>query len=101
MSSIFLFLYKYNVTEIGLCYWTGCIDWGEFSRLLPEDGERIQSPKRCVLKYKQDGVLDKSRTMDNVHKVSNCINVPSLRTFKSYLGCGVGRKSSRKLYSRN
>jgi hypothetical protein len=34
--------------------------------VLPEDGGGIQSPKLCVLKYKQDGVLDKNRTMDNL-----------------------------------
>jgi hypothetical protein len=34
--------------EIG----TSSIDW-----FLPEDGARIQSVKRCVLKYKQDGVF--------------------------------------------
>jgi hypothetical protein len=28
-------------------------------KVLPEHGERIQSPKLCVLKYKQDGILDK------------------------------------------
>jgi hypothetical protein len=32
------------------------------------DGDRIQSPKRCVLKYKQDGALDKIRAMANVQK---------------------------------
>jgi hypothetical protein len=23
------------------------VDWAQLSRLLPEDGDRIQSPKRC------------------------------------------------------
>jgi hypothetical protein len=32
----------------------------------------VQSPKSCVLKYKQDGVLDKNRTMDNVQKHNTC-----------------------------
>jgi hypothetical protein len=32
---------------------------GPTEQVLPEDGERIQSPKRCVLKYEQDGVLNK------------------------------------------
>jgi hypothetical protein len=27
------------------------------TQVLPEDGERIKSPKRCVLKNKQDGVF--------------------------------------------
>jgi hypothetical protein len=38
----------------------------------PEDGDRIQSPKRCVLKNKQDGVLDKDKMMDNVQKHNIC-----------------------------
>jgi hypothetical protein len=37
-------------------------------QILPEDGDRFQSPKRCVLKYKQDGVLNKDNKMDNVQK---------------------------------
>jgi hypothetical protein len=44
--------------------------------VLPEGGDRIQSPKRCVLKYKEDGVLDKNRTMDNVQKHNIFSNVP-------------------------
>jgi hypothetical protein len=35
----------------------------------PGDGNRIQSPKHCVLICKQEGVLDKNRTMDNVQSV--------------------------------
>jgi hypothetical protein len=45
------------------------------SPYLPEDGDRIQSPKRCV--------LNKSRTMDNVQKQNNCLNVLSSQTFRS------------------
>jgi hypothetical protein len=45
---------------------------GPTENVLPEDGDRIQSPKRCILKYKQDGVLDKNRTMDNVQKHNIC-----------------------------
>jgi hypothetical protein len=41
--------------------------------ILPEDRNRIQSLKRCVFRYKQDGVLDKNRTMDNVQKHNICI----------------------------
>jgi hypothetical protein len=41
-------------------------------QVLPEDGDRIQSPKRYVLKEKQDDVLDKDKTMDNVRKRSIC-----------------------------
>jgi hypothetical protein len=42
--------------------------------ILPEDGSRIQSTKRCVLTYKQDGVLDKNRTVVNVQKHNICTN---------------------------
>jgi hypothetical protein len=45
----------------------------------------MQSPKRCVLKYKQGGGLDKSRTMDNVQKHNICTNVSSSQTVRSYL----------------
>jgi hypothetical protein len=34
---------------------TSSIDWAKLSRVLPEDGDRIQSPKRRVSKNKQDG----------------------------------------------
>jgi hypothetical protein len=26
---------------------TSSVDWAQLSRFLPEDGDRIQSPKRC------------------------------------------------------
>jgi hypothetical protein len=45
-----------ELVPTGLEIGTSSIDWA-----LPEDGDRIQSPKSCVLKYKQDGVLDKNR----------------------------------------
>jgi hypothetical protein len=45
---------------------------------------RIQSPKRCGLKYKQDGVLNKNRTMDNAKKYNICTNVPLSQTFRFY-----------------
>jgi hypothetical protein len=32
---------------------TSSIDWVQLSRFLPEDGDRIQSPKRYVLNKKQ------------------------------------------------
>jgi hypothetical protein len=34
----------------------------------------IQSPKRRVLKNKQDSLLDKDKTMDNVRKHNICNN---------------------------
>jgi hypothetical protein len=40
---------------------------GPTESVLPEDGDRIQSPKR-VLKNKEDYVLDKGKSMDNVQK---------------------------------
>jgi hypothetical protein len=45
---------------------------GPTEYVLPEDGDRIQSPKLCVLKNKQDGVLDKDKMMDNVQKHNIC-----------------------------
>jgi hypothetical protein len=36
------------------------------------DGDRIQSPKRCVLKYEQKCVLDQNRAVDNVQKHNIC-----------------------------
>jgi hypothetical protein len=44
----------------------------------------MQSPKRCVLKYQEDGALDENRTMDNVQKHNICTNVPSSQTFRPY-----------------
>jgi hypothetical protein len=40
--------------------------------VLPEDGDRIQFPKRCVLKEKQDDFLNKDKMMDNVQKHNIC-----------------------------
>jgi hypothetical protein len=42
--------------EIG----TSSIDWAQLSRFLSEDGDRTQSQKRCVMIYKQNGVLNKT-----------------------------------------
>jgi hypothetical protein len=36
--------------------------------ILPEDGDKIQSPKHFILKNKQDSVLDEDRMMENVQK---------------------------------
>jgi hypothetical protein len=51
---------------------TNSIDWARQSRILPEGGDRVQSPKCCFI-Y----VNIKNWTMDNVQKVSNCIHIPS------------------------
>jgi hypothetical protein len=46
--------------------YSGAID--RDSCCLQRDGDKIQAPKRPVLKYKQDGGLDRNRKMDNVQK---------------------------------
>jgi hypothetical protein len=48
------------------------MDWAQLSRILPEDGDRIQYPKRCVLNKK-------TGSLDNVQKLNNFINIPSLK----------------------
>jgi hypothetical protein len=60
------------------------LDWALLSGPLPEEGDRIRFPKRCVLKNKQGGVFDKNRTMDNVQEHNICTNVPSSQTSRSY-----------------
>jgi hypothetical protein len=52
------------------------VSWAQLSRLFPEDGDGVQSPKLFFL-------VIKTRMMDNVQKVSNCIDVPSSQTFRS------------------
>jgi hypothetical protein len=68
---------------------------------MPEDGDRIQSPKSCVFKYKEDSALGKNRTMDSVQKHNICTNVPSSQTFRSYLVilcfAEIGQLMSRSL----
>jgi hypothetical protein len=49
--------------------------------VLPEDGDRIRSPKRCVLKNNQDGVLDQDKTMDNVQEHNICYNYMVLKHY--------------------
>jgi hypothetical protein len=44
------------------------------SSCLPDDGDRIQSPKHCGLKYKQEDILDKDETMGNVRERNGCVN---------------------------
>jgi hypothetical protein len=53
------------------------IDIKKSLQLLPQDGDRIQSKKRCDLKYKQDGVLVKNRTINIAQKSNIFINVRS------------------------
>jgi hypothetical protein len=63
----------------------------ELHYLLPliniEDGDRIQFPKRCVLKHKQDDILGKDEMTDNVQERNICTNLPSSQTFRSYQHC--------------
>jgi hypothetical protein len=51
-----------------------CIDYDKLISFLPEEGGRIKYPKRFKLK-----------TIDNVPKHNNCINILSSQTFRSYL----------------
>jgi hypothetical protein len=46
-----VFYLKQNVSETGFCL---RLVYAQLNRLLPEDGDRIQSPKRCVFSKKQD-----------------------------------------------
>jgi hypothetical protein len=64
---------------------------------LPEDGDRIQSPKRFY-------VLNKNRTMDYVQKHNNCVSVivKLKRTaysvwMKNVIGKGFCRKAKEKM----
>jgi hypothetical protein len=52
MSIILHFYLKHDVSENGLCL---CLQMkAKLRRLLPEDENRIQAPKCCVLNKKQD-----------------------------------------------
>jgi hypothetical protein len=53
-----VYISKYNVSENGfsLRLQVEPIQLGRNELVLPEDGDRIQSPKRCILKYKQDDI---------------------------------------------
>jgi hypothetical protein len=73
---VFILFTTHNVSETGFCLRLhvkptqlgtmdlkidiSSIDWAQLSRVLPEDGDRIQSPKRFV--------LNKNRNTDNVQK---------------------------------
>jgi hypothetical protein len=51
INTIIVFLDIIHRSEIG----TNSVDWAELIRFLPEDGDRIQSTKSCVLNKKKDG----------------------------------------------
>jgi hypothetical protein len=40
-------------------------------QVLPDDGDKIKYLKRCVFKYKEDDILDKVETMDDVQERNN------------------------------
>jgi hypothetical protein len=46
-----VFYLKHNVSETGFCL---RLIYAQLSRLLPEDGDRIQCPKRCVFSKQRD-----------------------------------------------
>jgi hypothetical protein len=52
-------LNKIQGPEIG----TSSADWAQLSRLLPEDGGRVQSPKCCFYIKKMDGICPKSQSL--------------------------------------
>jgi hypothetical protein len=61
--------YWYRCPEIG----TSCIDWAQLSRFYLKT-ETESSLGNVVFKYKQNGMLDKNRTMDNVQKHNIYVN---------------------------
>jgi hypothetical protein len=67
------FIYLLYFRTYGLAQPTGS-NWVGF---LHENGDRIQSSKRFVLNKK-------NRTMDNVQKHNNCVNIPSSQTQDSF-----------------
>jgi hypothetical protein len=80
---------KYNVSATGCLLSpeivTKSVVSAQLSRFYLKT-ETIHSPKRCGLKYKQDGVLDRNGAMHNVHRHNVCtrINVASSQTFRFY-----------------
>jgi hypothetical protein len=61
------------------------IDWAQKSRFYLKTETESSFPHAVFFKYKEDGVLDKSRTMGHVQKHNICTNVISSQTFRSYL----------------
>jgi hypothetical protein len=58
-------------------------DW-ILSVFLPEEGVESSLRNFVFFKYKQDGLLDKNRTIDNVQKHSIRTDVLSSQTFRNY-----------------
>jgi hypothetical protein len=54
---------------------TSSNNWAQLSKFYLKM-ETESSLQNIVLEYKQDGVLDKDRMMDNVQKHNICTNVP-------------------------
>jgi hypothetical protein len=59
-----------------VCLDTSSIDLTQLSRFYLKT--EAESRLRNVLKEKQDGVLDKDKTMDNVQKRNICTSAPCL-----------------------
>jgi hypothetical protein len=76
---------KHNVSETGYCLrlQVKLTHLGPIDRASPY----LQCLKRCVLKNKQDGFLDKHRTMDNVQKHNSCKNVAGMHCTWSWHKC--------------
>jgi hypothetical protein len=53
-DGLFCVCFIYLILRWCCCPETSFIDWAQLSSLLPEDGERIQSPKCFVLNIKHD-----------------------------------------------
>jgi hypothetical protein len=63
---------------------------------LPEVGNRIQPPKRCVLKHKQKDILDKDKTMDNVQERNICTKLRPCFVINKYDPSSVALSSVAK-----
>jgi hypothetical protein len=113
-KSYSVYISKCNISETGFCLHlqgkptqlgpvnraspeiaTMSIDWAQLSRFYLKT-DRIRSLKCCVLKYKQDGVLDKNRMLDNVQKHNVCTNGPSSKNFRSYVDVVMLNKARKK-----
>jgi hypothetical protein len=89
-----------NVSVTGFCLrlqekpsQLGPIDRASPYQVLPEDGDKIQSPKRCV--------LNKNRTMANVQKHNvwkQSVQTDLIHLFASWAACPESLKAESKHY---
>jgi hypothetical protein len=63
---LYIYIYSFSSVPPGTEIGTSSIDWAQLSKLLPEDGDRVQSSKGCF--------KIKNRAIDNVQKVNNFNN---------------------------